>query len=342
MLPPRPRVAPFAASLCALLATACGDPAPPAGSGGIQIAQSVAADWSPAAAAAALTNALAAGTPIAAVFAHDDAMAAAAVGACRAAGRTEVKAVGIGGLADEGQRLLGAGDLDATVVAPTGAAAAIDFALLAVQGAAPPPRLLLGPRILTKANLAAGGLQVPSPGEFMLQALRHQHRDILTTTPTIDVVFRIALVQFDDRPARQASLRDEAVAHAARYPQIHFAHHGANGDAARLAAVLEQQIAQNCNAMLVVAPAHNAVVAACTRAVGLGIRVLTVDDELPAAACTSFLGVDEDALGRAAAAALRMLLPQGGAIVEVQGTMTDRRAQLRHEGFVQALAREKP
>ena len=95
------------------------------------------------------------------VYAHNDPMAAGAAQACKAKGRTGIKFVGVDGLRGEGQKYVADGLLDATLEYPTGAAAAIDMALLACSGIAPPRRIVLGTRIYTKATLAKGGTLVP-------------------------------------------------------------------------------------------------------------------------------------------------------------------------------------
>jgi hypothetical protein len=88
--------------------------------------------------------------------------------------------------------------IDALVVADDGAAAAIDLALLYSHGITIPPRLPLGCRVLTRANAAAGGAARPFAGDFALQMLRGQHTQVLTTTPSVDVVFTIGCVRCGD------------------------------------------------------------------------------------------------------------------------------------------------
>jgi ribose transport system substrate-binding protein len=233
--------------------------------------------------------------------------------------------------------------IDATFLHPTGATAAIDMALLACSGIAPPRRLLLGTRMFTKATLAAGGTLVPSPADVMVEALRRQHANVLTTTPATDVVFRIAMVQHTGGDPRRARLGEELKAAAKRYPQIQFDYRDAEDTREGQVILVRDFIAQNYNAIIVAPENAAALGPVCKEAIAKEIKVIVLEAELGSEDYTCFVGCDDKAIGKAAGMAIGKLLPKGGAIVELQGAMTTSTAQQRHEGFVEALGlRKKP
>jgi ABC-type sugar transport system substrate-binding protein len=309
--------------------------------GNIRVVYVADARWQQDAAVTEMAAALDRHADIALVFAHNDDMAFGAALACKQKQRTGVRIVGVGA-STEAQKRLAEGVIDATVLCPTCADAAIDMALLACSGIAPRPRLLLGTRLYTKATQASGGRLVPSPDDIFVQGLRMQHANVLTTTPTIDVVFRVGLALCTGGQPRRARIGEELQSAAKRYPQIQFDY--------RVAESPEQEqklardlIAQNYNAILMAPSDPSTLAPVCKEAIAKEIKVIVLDRELEGADGTCFVACDEKSIGRAAATAVKELLPKGGAIVELQGAMTTSTAQQRHEGFVEALGlRKKP
>jgi ribose transport system substrate-binding protein len=97
------------------------------------------------------------------VYAHNDPGAHGAWLAARAAGREKgMRFVGIDALAHEGLRYVRQGVLDATFEYPTGGAEAIETALRILAGQEVPKKIVLGSRLYTKENVAAGGAAVPA------------------------------------------------------------------------------------------------------------------------------------------------------------------------------------
>jgi ABC-type sugar transport system substrate-binding protein len=276
------------------------------------------------------------------VYAHNDPMAFGAAQACKQKGRTGIRFVGVDGLTNEGRKYVGDGAIDATFEYPTGAETAIDLALLACSGIAVPKRVVLGTRTFTKANLAAGGEAVPSPGEFVIANLRHQHSGVLSTKPTTDVVFRIGMAQCTDGEPWRVAMREQLIAAAKRYPQIQFDYRAADDDTEKQRGIVRDFIAQNYNAILVSPKESLALVAVAKEALEKGIKLIVLDRELGSDDYTSFVGGDNLAIGKAAGTAIGQLLPNGGTIVELQGLMTSSPAQERHNGFVEALGLKKP
>ena len=105
-----------------------------------------------------MESALATNPRIDVVFAHNDPGAHGAWLAARAAGRERsMKFVGIDALPHEGQQYVAQGILDATFLYPTGGPEAIATALDILHGKPAPKKIVLGTRLFTRANVAAGG-----------------------------------------------------------------------------------------------------------------------------------------------------------------------------------------
>jgi hypothetical protein len=139
------------------------------------------AEWKEDRARAEMESALERLPRIDLVYAHNDDMAHGAVTAAQHKGRAGIRFVGIDALPKLGRQYLAQGQLDATIEYPTCAAGAIDLALLACNGVQLPRRIVVGTRVWTPANQAAGGAAVPSAGDIMLADLRAHHGAELTT-----------------------------------------------------------------------------------------------------------------------------------------------------------------
>ena len=110
---------------------------------------------------------------------------------------------------------------DAVIVVDTGAAAAVDFALLASGGVAlQPNRIEIGTRTITKANRAAGGSPLLAPGDVLLAMLRMEHKELLTTTPATDVRHSIGLIACQPDAPWQAATTAAVTKATDRYPQL--------------------------------------------------------------------------------------------------------------------------
>ena len=95
------------------------------------------------------------------VYAHNDPGAHGAYLAAKAAGREkDIKFVGIDALPQEGVAYVNQGILSATFQYPTGGAEAIDTALKILAGESVPKEIILGSRLFTRDNAAAGGQEL--------------------------------------------------------------------------------------------------------------------------------------------------------------------------------------
>jgi ribose transport system substrate-binding protein len=125
---------------------------------GLEIVFTGAMQWLEPNARREMESALATNPEIDAVYAHNDPGAHGAWLAARAAGREEEMIfVGIDALPHEGQQYVQQGILDATFLYPTGGAEAIELALAILRGGEVPKKIVLGTRLFTQENVAAGG-----------------------------------------------------------------------------------------------------------------------------------------------------------------------------------------
>ncbi|MBL8728143.1 MAG: substrate-binding domain-containing protein [Planctomycetes bacterium] len=221
----------------------------------------------------------------------------------------------------------------AVVFEETGAAVAVDMALLWCHGITPPRRLPLGTHFVTPGGVSS---PQPAPGDFVVELLRRQHADLLTTTPQTDVVFRMGLVmsRADDRHLR---VRNQAYVAAKRYPQLDFVDRVADGDGAGLEATVRELLAAGHRAILVSTDDPSALGPIAVAAQERNVALIVLDPKAECQYATCCIGCDQQTLGRAAGEAAKLLAPNGAAIVELADDLQSESAQLRHRGFCDAL-----
>lgn len=276
------------------------------------------------------------------VYAHNDPMAHGALLAARQQRRAGIKFVGVDALPHEGRKYVADGLLDATIEYPTCAAEAIDLALLACNGVPLDREYIVGTRVWTRENLAAGGEPRPSPDEFKLVGLRQQHAEILTTSPKTDQVFRIGMAQCNDAEPWREAMREQMKAWAKRYPQVEFSYRDAANDTEKQRGIVRDFTDQGYHAIIVSPKESLALATACKEALAKQVKVVVLDRRVGTEDFTVFVGGNNVAIGRVAGELIgKKLLPNGGAIVELQGLMTSSPAQERHQGFVEALGLPK-
>lgn len=230
-----------------------------------------------------------------------------------------------------------AAGVDAMVAPDDGVRAAVDLALLWSHGIQPPQALPLGAQVVTPANRAAGGERRPAAGDLMLQVLRSQHPEELTTTPTIDVVFRIAFVATSAAAGR---LRPTVAAAVKRYPQLELAGEvGPTVVPAELAALVSTAGSKGCRAVLVAVDAEGEPVPAAAKAAADAgqVALLVLDPLLREQPATCRLGGDLTNAGRALGEQLCLLLPGGGSVVEITASGSDRSSEAVRAGLLAAI-----
>lgn len=335
-----PRSTAAAVTLSLSLLAACGADTAPAllvsADGAYRVVFVGAGAWRAADGEQQLQAALAQSPLLDAAFAHSEPMAHGAALAARAAGRGTIAIVGVG--ADAGRRDVADGLLAATIDHPSGAAEALDLALLASQGIELPAEIALGTRVITR-DPAVGPI-VPSAGDVVLSMLRASHRSRLdASTNTARTAIGVALG--DATAPRTVAMHAAMRTWAEQHPAVDLDLQTAASGTAQVA-LLAAFTARRC-AAIVVAPLEPTTLAPAGRAaLAAGIRVVAVDGRLGNGECTCWVGADELAIGRAAGAAIRALLPAGGALAAIRGPDASAVARDRHQGFVEELGLAAP
>jgi len=229
---------------------------------------------------------------------------------------------------------------DAVIVAETGAAAAIDLALIACNGIpVSANELEIGTRTITSANRAAGGSVRVAPGDAIMAMIRMQHSAVLTTTPETDVMHLVGMLQTDASTSWQKQVRATIATAAARYPQLQLVSGDDSVDHVKQATAMIQQ---GCRALVVATsdPAKtHAIVAAAALAPDGAVPVIVLDPTLQKHG-TCVIGCSARSLGLAAATMVHQLLPEGGAMIACIGNPGDADAEAsRHlvRGFCDAM-----
>jgi hypothetical protein len=232
----------------------------------------------------------------------------------------------------------------ALVLEPTGADIAIELALLACNGVAITPKpVAIGTRTVTAANRAAGGAVQRAPGDIYVELLRQQHRAELTTTPATDEVHFVGLLCVGDGP-RPTRIAGEAAAAAARFPQLELRTAGCEPTADAAATAAAEMVRSGCRVVLIAADTATTIAAAAqavheanpAEAVAIALDPMVADHGVCSVGCAPAT------LGRAAAAAVTALLPDGGAIVLVHEQPIAAATAGRRAGFADALRLKRP
>ena len=109
-------------------------------------------------------------------------------------------------------------------------------------------------------------------------------------------------------------------------------------DGQALAQSLDALDPRDCDCAIVVASEQPAVVAAVDAASRRGVVVMTLVSDLPGTLRRHFIGIDNGAAGRTAAALMGRFLPQGGKVAVIAGSLHLRDHADRQAGFSAALA----
>lgn len=211
--------------------------------------------------------------------------------------------------------------------------AGLDLAVLAARGIEVPRRMGLGTRWFRATTAAAGGSEVPAPGDFALRTLRLQH-DALLTRPG-DAVLRIAYVDGGPDGHWCSAVRADLEAARPARPSIDLGFDG--GGEGGIAAGIRRSLAQNPSALLVASRDPGSHAEARREALARGVRVVVLGVEPADEHWTCWAGVDPQALGRAAADAVRQVAADGARIALVRRPAGAHGTDPLQQGFVEAL-----
>jgi hypothetical protein len=228
-------------------------------------------------------------------------------------------------------------DREVRILDDTGAAVAVDLALLHIAGIALPERLPLGTRSFTETDKK--GTPRVGPGDLVVAMLRNQNAAALNPRPDIDVVYPLGFVR-GGAGAWPARCEQEVRAAAGRYAQLQLQVRDAGGDPGGVTRCIGELLDAGCRAIVASIDDPAQLGASRERCDAARIALLALDPRLrPGATCC--IGADQDVLGRTAAERLRANRPDGAKIVLVR-TAGDPLADLRAAGFAAALGLSRP
>ncbi len=148
--------------------------------------------------------------------------------------------------------------------------------------------------------------------------------------------FRIGVSQCSD-DAWRTKLNEEMQRELLFHPEITLEVRSADDDNDRQASDIDYFIKEKVD-LLVVSPNEATVITpAVSRAYDAGIPVIVADRKVTGDKYTAFIGGDNLAVGHLMGQSLLMMLPEGGKVFEILGLPGSTPAELRHEGFIQAL-----
>lgn len=229
--------------------------------------------------------------------------------------------------------------VDVLVVAETGAAIAVDCAVVASGGQRLPERLSVGARTLTAASAAAGGVRRPAPGDLAAAMLRRDHGELFAPGGSPGGRRRIAFVRAADGPWHER-VANEVAAAAAALGGFEFDARIATGEA--WPDLVATCAAAGAGAVLVSADDWSQLPAVMTRAQAHQAAVIAIDRTDSAVGATCVVGPDQVAIGMALGEALRETMPTGAAIVLLTGGRWPATAAVRRSGFARALGLRAP
>lgn len=128
---------------------------------------------------------------------------------------------------------------------------------------------------------------------------------------------------------------------ARKSPNLRLILKDAQNDSLRQRAQIEELAGQGID-VLIVSPKESAPLTQPVAAVyKKGIPVIVLDRAVDGEEFTTFIGADNQRIGRAAGEWVQKALGGKGRIVELQGLMTSKPAQDRHSGFLEGIALDK-
>jgi len=124
----------------------------------------------------------------------------------------------------------------------------------------------------------------------------------------------------------------------AKHENLRLVAKDAQNDALKQRAQVDELVAQGI-ALLIISPKETApLTKPVAAAFDAGVPVIVLDREVEGDKFTSFIGADNEKIGRAAGAFAAKLLGGTGNIVELKGLMTSTPGQQRNKGFRSAIA----
>jgi len=228
----------------------------------------------------------------------------------------------------------------ALVVVETGAAVAVDCAVLAGRGIAIPPQIRLGTRVLTISDLAAGGKRRPAPGDLVAAMLRQQHGDVFAAAPADGARVPVGFVRVAG--ALHERVLAEVDLAAATIPGLRLDSRAVAVDAAAWPTLVAAAITNGARVVLVSADDWSALPAAMENARARQVAVIAIDATGAASGASCVVGPDHETIGIALGEELLAWSPLGASIVEFGEEAPPAAGVQRRAGFARALGLRAP
>ena len=136
------------------------------------------------------------------------------------------------------------------------------------------------------------------------------------------------------RVQMNADIKKAAEAH----PEIEVVFKDAQNDTLRQRAHVEEFVSAGVNLIIVSPKEAQPLTEPVAKAFAAGIPVIVLDRAVLGDQYTTFIGADNEAIGRAAGEWIEKKLDGKGRVVELKGLMTSTPGQDRHRGFREAIA----
>lgn len=149
--------------------------------------------------------------------------------------------------------------------------------------------------------------------------------------------YRIGVSQCSDDAWRN-KLNEEMQRELLFHPGVSLEVRSADDNNQRQADDIDYFIAQGVDLLIVSPNRADSLTPAVSRAFDAGIPVIVADRKVTGEKYTAFVGGDNLAVGHLQGRYLQMVLPEGGEVLEVLGLPGSTPQELRHQGFMEALA----
>ena len=123
----------------------------------------------------------------------------------------------------------------------------------------------------------------------------------------------------------------------AKYPELRLIEKDAQKDSNKQRAQVEEFVSQGVDLLIISPNEPDPLTLPVRRAMEAGIPVIVLDRRLRGDDYTTFIGADNEQIGRAAGEWIKQTLGGSGTVIELQGMMSTDPAQKRHDGFRQAI-----
>lgn len=149
--------------------------------------------------------------------------------------------------------------------------------------------------------------------------------------------FTIGMSQANLGEPYRVQMNADLKAEADKHPNVKVIFKDAQNDTLKQRSQVEEFVSHGVNLLIISPKEAQPLTEPVAKAMDAGIPVVVLDRKLIGDKYTVFIGGDSKKIGQAAGEWVKKALGGKGKIVELKGLMTTVPAQLRHEGFIEAL-----